>query len=197
VRLALALLVVGFGTACAGVVIWRAVDDDDGTQETTVLVDERTGAISGVRFGDSSDEVHRRLGEPTDTKPGFFPADADFTGPPFIPSPRSDQASRVPPEELHYEDKAFLVSPTAGVFSMAILAEGARTRTGVGVGDELGRVREAYQRVECGEAIAGEALFGGDTPTYPWCRAIVGDVRVFFGEDPIESITLTRYAAAD
>jgi hypothetical protein len=47
--------------------------------------------------------------------------------------------------------------------------------------------------VECGEAVAGEPLFGGETPTYPWCRALIGDTRVFFGRDPIESITLTSY----
>lgn len=97
------------------------------------------------------------------------------------------------PTPLHYRDTAYLVSPTVGVFSMVTLESGARTREGVGVGDELARVRERYDRVDCGESVAGEGLFG-ETPMYPWCRAIVGDVRVFFGEDPIESITLTSYA---
>jgi hypothetical protein len=75
---------------------------------------------------------------------------------------------------------------------MATLADGAETRAGVGVGDDLERVRERYRRVSCGESVAGESLLGGDTPMYPWCRAIVGNVRVFFGENPIESITLTK-----
>lgn len=47
--------------------------------------------------------------------------------------------------------------------------------------------------VDCGEAVASEPLSGGETPTYSWCRVVVGDIRVFFGADPIESITLTRY----
>jgi hypothetical protein len=46
--------------------------------------------------------------------------------------------------------------------------------------------------VPCGKAIAGEAVFG-ESPSYRWCRALVGGVRVFFGGDPIESITLTSY----
>jgi hypothetical protein len=87
------------------------------------------------------------------------------------------------------------VSPSVGVFSMATLADGARTRAGVGVGDDLDDVRQAYERVNCGEAIAGEPLFGDDYPTYPWCRALVGSVRVFFGEDPIASVTITSYRA--
>ncbi len=163
-------------------------------EATPVLVDERAGVLHGVRFGDSEREVVARLGEEADDDDGFFPSGADYTGPVAIPSPASDQGSRMPPSELHYDDTAYLVSPTAGVFSMAILEKGARTRAGVGVGDELEIVRARYDRVECGEAVAGEPLFGGEPPTYRWCRALVGETRVFLGGDPIESITLTRYA---
>ena len=76
---------------------------------------------------------------------------------------------------------------------MATLEKGARTRAGVGIGDELERVRERYDRVQCGEAVAGEPLFGGEAPMYRWCRALVDEVRVHFGGDPIESITMTSY----
>jgi hypothetical protein len=134
---------------------------------------------------------------PTDAEDGFFPAGTDFTGPPSIPSPPSARGTRTPPETLHYDDAAFIVSPTAGVYAMATLANGARTTAGVGVGDDLDHVPEVYERAECGEAIAGEPLFGDDYPTYRWCRVTVGNVGVFFGEDPIESITLTRAAAGE
>ncbi len=159
-----------------------------------LLVDERAGVLHGVRFGDGENAVRARLGEETDDRPGFFPAGADYTGPSAIPSPVSDRGSRILPSELHYDDTSYLVSPTAGVFSMATLERGARTRAGVGVGDDLDRVRKRYDRVECGEAIAGEPLFGGEPPTYPWCRTRVGPVRVHFGGDPIESITMTSDA---
>src|SRR5918992_785587 len=181
-------LVVGVLVVAAvmGSVLWL-VDGGDGEDPEQVLVDERAGRLRGVSFGDTVSEVRARLGEPTDDADGFFPEGADFTGPPGIPSPQSDQGSRVPPDPLHYGDTAYLVSPTVGVFSMAILADGARTRAGIGVGDELERVRERYERVDCGKASADK---------YPWCRAIVGDVRVFFGGDPIESVTLTSYEPA-
>ena len=176
-----------------GVVVaaWLALDGEE-DHPRAVLVDERLGRLRGVSFGDTAAAVEARLGKPTDDADGFFPEGADFTGPPAIPSPSSDRGSRLPPDELHYGDTAYLVSPTVGVFSMATLADGARTRAGIGVGDSLEQVRDRYDRVDCGEAIAGEPLFGDDSPTYPWCRAIVGNVRVFFGEDPIESVTLTR-----
>ena len=175
--------------ALAVTILALALRDD--AAGTPVRVDERAGMLRGVRFGDSSARVRELLGEPSDREQGFFPEDADFTGPPSIAAPQSDQGTRVPPETLHYDDTAFLVSRTVGVFSMATLSPAAETRHGVGVGDPLERVRERYASVRCGEAVAGEALFG-DTPMYPWCRARVGDVDVFFGEDPIESITITR-----
>jgi hypothetical protein len=162
----------------------------------TVLVDERMGALHGIRFGDSEGEVRARLGKPSDDHQGVFPEGADYTGPPAIPSPRTDQRPPRQPTPLHYDESAYLVSPTVGVFSMATLEQGARTRARIGVGDDLELVSERYERVECGEAVAGEPLFGGETPMYPWCRAIVGDIRAFFGEDPIESITLTRYTSS-
>lgn len=181
------LLVVGAGIAAAFVF----VREDE--EAPPVLVDERDGVLHGVRFGDSEREVRARLGEETDDRDGVFPEGADYTGPPVIRSPETDQGSRIPPSELHYDDTAYLVSPTVGVFSMTTLEEGARTRAGVGVGDDLELVRERYARTECGEAVAGESLLGGEPPTYPWCRVIVGNTRVFFGEDPIESVTLTWY----
>ena len=175
----------------AGVGLAVALSRGDDAAEP-VLVDERRGVLGGVRFGESAREVRARLGEPTDDEPGVFPAGADFTGPPSIPVPRSDPGKGAP-ETLHYGDTAYLVSSTAGVFSMVTLAEGARTRGGVAIGDDLERVRERYKRVECGEAVGGEGAFG-EAPKYQWCR-VVGDVHVFFGDDPIESITLSSTAA--
>jgi hypothetical protein len=184
----LAMIVFAAAIAAAAVAIVSLSRGDD--TRAVVVVDERAGVLLGVRFGDTLQAVRRTRGVPTDDAKGFFLEGSDFTGPPSIPNPRSDP--RVAPMPLHYENNAYLVSPTVGVFAMATLESTARTRIGVGVGDDLDLVRERYARVNCGEAVAGEALFGGETPKYPWCQALVGSVGVFFGEDPIESITLLR-----
>jgi hypothetical protein len=185
-RAALILALASLLTSCA--------KDGSRSSEDPPTVDERAGVLAGVRFGDTAGAIRQRLGEPTDGKPGFFPTGDDYTGPPAIPSPAADQGRPpVPPTELHYEDLAVLVSRRVGAFSMATLAEGARTRAGVAVGDDLGRVRERYERVTCGEQVSGEPLLGGEPPKYRWCRTVVAGVRVFFGGDPVESITLTHY----
>jgi hypothetical protein len=186
-RIGIGLFVIALAATAvvAGVVASRG---DDG--RAVVVVDERHGKLHGVRFGDDVEAVRKRRGSPTDDAQGFFPRDSDYTGPPSIPNPRSDP--NVAPTPLHYGSSAYLVSPSVGVYAMATLADGARTRAGVGVGDDLALVRERYDRVRCGESVAGEASFGGDTPMYPWCQATVGGSGVFFGEDPIKSITLLR-----
>jgi len=172
----------------AAVVLGGCTDKGASKPESRVTVDERAGVIHGVRFGDTAKEIRRRLGKPTDHKPGFFPAGAEYTGPPSIAV-----RDRAKPETLHYKDMAFLVSHTTGAFAMATLAKNARTRAGVAVGDDLDRVREQYKGVTCGEQIAGEPLLGGQVPTYHWCRTVVAGAHVFFGGDPIASITLTLF----
>jgi hypothetical protein len=151
-----------------------------------VVVDERAGIVRGIHFGDSAHEIRRRLGKPTDTRTGFFPAGADYTGPPAIAVRGSGR-----PTTLHYGDTAFLVSQSSGAFAMATLAKTARTRAGVAVGDDLDRVRERYRGVSCGEAAAGEPALGGAVPKYHWCRTVIDGTHVFFGGDPIASITVT------
>jgi hypothetical protein len=185
-RIGIVLLVIA--TAVAAVAAVVASRDDD--PPTIIVVDEQNGTLQGIGFGDELETVRRQRGSPTDDSHGFFPRGADYTGPASIPNPRSD--SRVAPTALHYEDSAYLVSPTVGVFAMATLNDGARTKAGVGVGDDLELVRQRYGDVRCGESVAGEAIFGGETPMYPWCQATIGKGGVFFGEDPIESITLLR-----
>jgi hypothetical protein len=184
------------GLALALVVLLAGCAAKDTTESTgPATVDERVGVVQGIRFGDSAEEIRQRLGKPSDDKPGFFPAAADYTGPDAISIPAVDQGRpSTRPTTLHYEDLAFLVSPRVGIFSIATLAKGASTRAGVSVGDELDRVRQRYKDVTCGEQIAGEAP--DQLPKYRWCRTVVGRVRVFFGGDPIESITLTRYPAS-
>lgn len=168
-------------------------EDNAAKPATSVLVDERAGSLLGVRFGDTEDEVRARLGEPTDDYEGVFPEGAQYTGPQFIPIPESD-AGVAAQKPLHYGDAAFLVSRSVGVFAMITLDGDARTKAGVAIGDGLAKVREVYDRVECGEAVGGEAVGGGETPTYPWCL-VRGKVRVFFGEDPIDSIMIRTTAA--
>jgi hypothetical protein len=183
------VVVAVVGVACVAA---AAVAVTRGSEEPTpVLVDERSGELHGVRFGDSEDDVRALLGVETDDAPGFFPEGAQYTGPVAIPSPASDRDARTRPVELHFRDLAYLVSPTAGVYSMATLEAGARTRAGVGVGDSLPAARDRYSGAECGAAPRGESLTGGEQPTCGWCRVVVGDVRVFFGGDPIVSITMT------
>jgi hypothetical protein len=94
-------------------------------------------------------------------------------------------------KSLSYEGLAVLVGAD-GVYAI-LVAEPARTRRGVAIGDDLVRARRVY-KLGCGEGVAGERM-GGGVETYPTCRGTIdGRIRIWFGEDPIESIAIARVA---
>ncbi len=148
-------------------------------------IDEHTGSYGGVAFGASVADIRSAFGEPLPGD-GYAPDGERFRGPEFIPTPEDR-----PSAKLKYEETAFLVAASVGMYSLMTTNEGDATRAGVAVGDPLARAKAAYENVRCGESVAGEPLFGDELPTYPWCRARVDDVDVFFGDDPIASITLS------
>jgi hypothetical protein len=149
------------GTVLVGIVVvacalTAAFAMRDEEPREPILVDERQGILGRVAFGDTAADVRARRGEPNGDGQGFFPEGSAYTGPVAIPSPSSDQRPPRSPLPLHYDRTAYLISPTVGVFSMAALERGARTRAGVAIGDELSVVRDRYGRAHCSEVENGE-----------------------------------------
>ncbi len=146
------------------------------------LIDERVGAYGGVGVGDSSVEVRRVFGEPSEDAQGFSPAGespAEVGVPQQLPGPGA---------LLKYDDVAFLVGQK-GVYAFIVSEDGARTRRGVAIGSDLEHARNAY-RLDCIDVAGGESLFGGQE-FYPSCRATLEDsLRMWFGRDPVRSITI-------
>jgi hypothetical protein len=158
---------------------------DESNDQFPRLIDEQQGRYGQVGFGSTEAEVRAAFGEPG-SEDGFFPLAAEsYSGPVFIKAPDGRK-----PTLLRYEEVAFLVS-SDGVFAITVTRPETGTFRGASIGAPLATVRESYDRPRCGEAVAGEPLFGGETPTYAWCRVQVAKTSVFFGGDPIESITLT------
>jgi len=143
-------------------------------------------------MGDSPDRVRRVFGEPSNG-PGFAPADsspAEIGVPQTIPVP---PGTRFPPDLLKYDNVAFIVGPS-GVYAFIVTEDGAATTRGVAIGDSIEKARTAYP-VRCIEVAGGESLLGGEE-FYPSCGATLDRLRVWFGRDPIRSITLVSSAHA-
>ena len=176
----------------AGCTQWPDRDDESAPpRRGPAVVDETAGAFRGVRMGAGEADVRRVFGEPGDGE-GFFPLGESFGeigGAPAVRNWPHDWRGR--PTVLRYEGVAFLVGPR-GVFAFVVTEEGARTKRGVRIGDSLERAQRVYD-AGCGEQPYGEPLFGGDTPTFRWCRGTIAERhRIWFGRDPIRSITLAR-----
>jgi hypothetical protein len=124
------------------------------------------------------------LGEPG-RDPGFAPAGEN---PSEVGVPESIPAIG-PGGLLKYQGVGFLSTPGGGVYAFIVTQAGATTTRGVSVGDRLDVARDKY-RLECGRVAGGESLLGGQV-YYPSCSArLAPGVRIWFGRDPIRSITL-------
>jgi hypothetical protein len=80
------------------------------------------------------------------------------------------------------------------MFALVVTERGARTRRGVGIGDALSKAVRTYG-LGCVEQSYGEPLFGGEASAFRLCRGTIDRrIRIWFGRDPIRSITLGRVA---
>ena len=174
--LAAALIV---GTGGAWLVLMR-----DGAESATVTIDEQLGAYRGVGFGTTERRVIRVFGQP-DRSPGFAPAGAS---PSEVGVPGRIPASG-PPRLLKYNGVGFLGAPGGRIYAIIVTQRGATTTRGVAIGDSLDVARSRY-RLRCADVAGGESLLGAQE-YYPSCEArLRNGVRIWFGQDPIRSITL-------
>ncbi|MDP8911861.1 MAG: hypothetical protein M3M94_07345, partial [Actinomycetota bacterium] len=115
-------------------------------------------------------------------------------GPGFAPAGESPADAGVPESIpgagtlLKYEDVAFLAN--SGVYALIVTKKGVTTTRGVSIGDSMDDARRAY-RLTCRDVAGGESPVGGQE-FYPSCRASAGNarLRIWFGRDPIRSITI-------
>ena len=178
--------------ALLGGVGWTC-DGDRRRERAGGPIDEHRLSYRGVAMGATIAEIRRVFGEPGGGE-GFFPLGESFGeigGAPAVANwPRG---SRADPTVLRYHGVAFLVGPE-GLFAFVVTERGARTRAGVAVGDPLAKAIRAYG-LGCVDQPYGEPLFGGETSTFRTCRGTVDRrIRIWFGRDPIRSITLARVA---
>ena len=154
-------------------------------------IDELRGTYRGVGIGSEPRSIARVFGEERLSGPneGIAPRGDEFVeigGPASFASP-----CRAASPTLRYEHVSFAFC-NGRVYFVLVAVDGARTRRGVSIGDSLDEVRRAYPSARCGEAPAGESLFGGQE-WYPYCAVRTADERwVWFGRDPIKSIALAR-----
>ena len=162
------------------------------------LIDERSATVRNVGIGSSKARIATVLGSYGVRSQAYpsEPADADdddatggpwsvVTGPHHL-GPGGPSGEQV---TLRYPGAAFFVRQDR-VFGFLISAKDAYTLAGVGVGDDLSRVRERYPRFRC------EGASRSDTSAIqaPSCSGSVrGDRFVYFGGDPIESVTVMEH----
>ena len=156
-----------------------------------VAIDERRGAVLGVGLGDRASRVRAVFGAAPrwggDQSTGPLDEDGGALGSPSAGPSRRDTF-------LRYPKHSFWINGDR-VWSVDIIDRGAQTRRGLGVGDSLSLVEDAYPTLRCEEGDAGS-----DEPDpFPYCSGRTGPgTYIYFGADytkpgtPVTAITLAR-----
>jgi hypothetical protein len=161
------------------------------------VIDVRAGTVDGAGLGDPL-AAFARYGRPrpveTQTEPpDESELDVEEVGRPWMID--------TPPRKVTTKDPFAGLTELRGqhlqasalrdrTYVVGVTVEGAHTREGVRIGDDLDAVKEAYDGADCG--IRNE---GTEYVEYPYCRVRVRPGRVvWFGQDPIRSITIASVA---
>jgi hypothetical protein len=140
-------------------------------------VNATAGSYAGASLGMTIPALRARLGDPlhTNDNPYYTPSQA----PPLLAAD-------------NYHDWVY---PDVGitfvggrVASLTVYGLGAATGRGVGIGDSLSGVRQAYPTARC------QPARGGANPQAPGCRVASGrGVYLYFADNPIKLIGLSAY----
>jgi hypothetical protein len=151
------------------------------------VVDERSGSVDGVTLGDSRRAIRRALGPGRDRQMlRIIPEHVDFTslGLPWTEDPVPGVRMR-DVVTMRRDGLSLLVAPHHGAYAIFVWRRGAQTTRGIEVGDDLETVPREYEDFRCGVRNRTS-----EYPSYPYCTGRVGDTYIWFGQDPIRSITV-------
>lgn len=87
---------------------------------------------------------------------------------------------------MRYDELTVDIAPRQGAYAFFVWRPDARTTSGIRIGDRLKSAAQRHPGFRCGIRNRNSEY----TP-YPYCKGRVGDIYVWFGQDPIRSITLS------
>jgi hypothetical protein len=164
----------------------RAVTDASPVAHTAV-VDERRGTWRGIGIGSKRREVESVLGRVRDRgEDPLAPLNLE-AGEAGVP-PAPDIPRGKTPESIWRARDAALIAHRNRAWLLVVTADGAVTRKGVGVGDTLDEVHNAYPQLRCD--VANKNTEYDETE---FCAGRIARKRyVWFGDDPVGSITVSE-----
>lgn len=167
-------------------------DPVDARRSLSTVVDVRAGTVRGVRLGDSRQAIRGALGPPS-AEGRFLPrlpdnmSVEDLGIPWTLDTPPGTPRTRV--LSMHYQGLSFVVAPKTGMYAFFAYHSAARTTRGVAIGDPLNSARARYRGLRCDVRNRNS-----EYAPYPYCAGKVGDQYLWFGQDPIRSITISSTA---
>jgi MFS family permease len=153
-----------------------------------LLVDARVASYRGVGLGDSRKAAEKVFGPPEahSSRVIRLPGGAAEAGAPLRIPRTLTPRSPTPPIAYRYADGTAVLFAGGRVEALVITSSSAETARGVGVGDALAKVRQAYPHAYCAGQRAASSVLG-----VPYCTVpLEGGRSLRFGQDPVASITV-------
>ena len=148
------------------------------------IIDLDTGTYRGVRFGSTLDEVTERFGRGVSQGPATTLSNPQGNdgAPPVLGFGGTSRA----PRGLRRYRNVVVFFAGRRVHTLLVDDPRAATAGGVAIGDPLDRVKEVYE-----DALCGTVDENTEYEPYPACYLKRKGHYIWFGPDPIRSITLS------
>ena len=159
-------------------------------EPSPTTVDVRRGSVAGGTLGSSRGELEATFGPPLD-QGRMLPNTPDGVsveeiGLPWTlgPLPGVNMAKTF---TMRYRGMTVDLAPSKGAYVFYVWRPRARTRGGVQIGDSLESVASRHPSLRCGVRNQNSEYV-----SYPYCKGRIGRTHVWFGQDPVRSITISR-----
>jgi hypothetical protein len=146
-------------------------------------INERAGSYAGVRLGDRGSTVVPKLGKPIPASQRPLAARDSYIGPDLLPCASPECRGTL----LRYRDAEVFITQHR-VSAIEVFGSGARTESGVAIGDSTNEAHAAFPSATCHL----ERWQLGEYDKSPRCELMLGPcVFLYFGDDPIQLIDLS------
>lgn len=164
-------------------------EEDSAGQPTSLVIDAGAGTVNDAGLGNGRHTTERELGNPSAAGRLLSRVPEHLSiedlGLPWTLDPIPG-VPRARVQTLRYGGMSVLVAPGHGAYAFFIWRSGTQTTRGVRIGDSLKSATRHYRGLRCATRNRNSEYV-----PYRYCAGRVGKTYLWFGQNPIRSISVS------